>query len=591
MNDNNEYYAKLCDEDKNIPVVQTSVNINDNIASKDILKNKESSSPQIGKKTLRVKKNPQTKTEVYGMTEIYQADDDYAKLIDSFRNLDIDSMIEYCGAEGKYQYMVLIQLSIMMFFISATLYSTGFLLADPAFKCQKGATTITCTQIEFCRQYSSNPKNWPMDLINWKYNSWVKHFELICDDRHTNTAWKQAIMFSSASFAIVSGIISDSYGRIFTMKLFSWSILLVSLIGYFFDDLIVKIVCYSISGGIQGIIAAQSTYVLNESCLSSSTFRSKAIAFFLACFAFGGMCMSLLTLLVDDADTLYLIIIVTSILSVISLPFTCFEPIKQLYNRGKISEVFRNLKRISEINGKKRSIEELQKYAQIHSEYVDFGVGRYDIIHKTTCKESLRIMFKNIRMLIFGGFIYRFFGFLLFAGAEYIGFNGVTYNSGDIGIDSVAINTILLCLIEVFANLLAMPLAKVLYRKTTGIICMILLSLSAVVLVVVRKMYGNEGAEKWFETLFVVVFLKGTLTLGFVIAYIYGGELFPSNLRGTATGLALNCGKFLSLTAPVIMEVCSDQLNVNPMAGCAAASIVALPFFFWMPETFGMTLE
>ena len=84
------------------------------------------------------------------------------------------------GAEGRYQYFLVFQASLMSMVMSMILYSTSFILADPDFYCG-GRNGATCSEDQFCAKFP-NPTSWTENNVDWKYGSWVQEYGVICGD-------------------------------------------------------------------------------------------------------------------------------------------------------------------------------------------------------------------------------------------------------------------------------------------------------------------------------------------------------------------------------------------------------------------------
>lgn len=73
--------------------------------------------------------------------------------------------------------------------------------------------------------------------------------------------------------------------------------------------------------------------------------------------------------------------------------------------------------------------------------------------------------------------------------------------------------------------------------------------------------------------------------------YTYGTELFNNaSIRGTANGICGFGGAILSESFVLIKALC-DSYDINPMIGCAATTLIALPFMIPMPETLNRELK
>jgi MFS family permease len=104
----------------------------------------------------------------------------------------------------------------------------------------------------------------------------------------------------------MNGIISDSLGRVYTLKLMSFIILTCAAlgigVGYLTNMVVFKVIGISIFIGEEAILSAFVAMIMNESCTSNSKIRSLGICIFCIVFALGGAAVSGLTLLISDPD-------------------------------------------------------------------------------------------------------------------------------------------------------------------------------------------------------------------------------------------------------------------------------------------------
>ena len=61
-----------------------------------------------------------------------------------------------------------------------------------------------------CSQY---PGKKPEQLVDYHYNSWVKQYNLICENSEYRSLYKQVIQFVSAIAQLITLFMADAYGR------------------------------------------------------------------------------------------------------------------------------------------------------------------------------------------------------------------------------------------------------------------------------------------------------------------------------------------------------------------------------------------
>ena len=100
-------------------------------------------------------------------------------------------------------------------------------------------------------------------------------------------------------------------------------------------------------------------------------------------------------------------------------------------------------------------------------------------------------------------------------------------------------------------------------------------------------MIPDFNGEKWIETLLVCILIRGNLSFQFSIVGNFGAELFDAEVRGSAIAFGMSVAKMVSFVSTYVVDFTENTLDTNPMVGCAALCIFALPALLLMPETFG----
>jgi len=197
-------------------------------------------------------------------------------------------------------------------------------------------------------------------------------------------------MYVAASLYFISSILSDAFGRMRTFMAFTIPICIFSFATYFIPDITWKVVGFAIVTAEEAILCGLFTYIINETCSTTSKLRSAGIAFYFCIFTFGGIIVSLLTYVITDPDTLYLIMVIATAVCALPSFFLVYEPPKQLYRRGRVSELFRVLLKIGHRNGKTDiTMQQLQNEAELTE--IDLEQCKCILETKTTAKEKFRM--------------------------------------------------------------------------------------------------------------------------------------------------------------------------------------------------------
>lgn len=536
---------------------------------------------KIGTKILKIKGEGDPKTQTLFIRKLQGK---FENIQEEYLDIDMDNLIEFIGTEGKYQYSLIILVSIMSIVMSMVQYSTSYVLADPDFKCDGK----DCSETAFCTMYP-NEADWVEPNIDWKYDSWVKRYLVICGDGGNRDIYRQFIMISSALIYFFATIVSDVAGRMFAFKLFSIIILPFALIGVWVDDITFKVVVLGIFTAEEAILTGLFAIIINESLSSDSKLRSKAIAIYFCMFSMGGIVLSQITYKVKNSDTLQLIMSIGSILSIIPCFALIYEPPKQLYKRGKVSQLFRTLKKIAHFNGKKElTMMEIQSEAGLSQ--IDQEKTLCTLEVKTTLGEKCKLIGEELKLLFASKLFFNLLGFFMICWTIWICYNGITFNSGQIGLSSIQYDVIMLASIEAFGYIICTIFVHKVKRKNQMIICYLIMLVGAAVLIAlaIAPQFKNDNLV---QAQIVVIFVKGGMSVLYVVLYQYGTELFPTRVRGTANGICITSAKFMSFVSSNLISLSKNTLHVNPMVGCAATCLFALPAFIWLPETFEQKME
>ena len=109
---------------------------------------KKESGYKIGKQVMKIRRPENDHTQIINVSELHGHD---ADVKDAFEDLDMDEIIDYVGAEGKYQYILIGQAALLSVVMSMILYAASYLLASPDFYC--GAPTVIeskCLEKDWC---------------------------------------------------------------------------------------------------------------------------------------------------------------------------------------------------------------------------------------------------------------------------------------------------------------------------------------------------------------------------------------------------------------------------------------------------------
>jgi MFS family permease len=236
-----------------------------------------------------------------------------------------------------------------------------------------------------------------------------------------------------AFIGLFASVQSDTAGRVWTFKFWTIGIMILAFAATWIEVAWVQVVALSLFIGEEAILITLFTYIINESCATASPLRSRAIGFYFAIFASGGILLSCLSWVVQDPKWLYFIVVCLSIAVSIPVQWTCYEPPKQLHKRGKVVGLLKNLEAIALRNDKGIEMPDIQQKTGIIDVPLD---GKMQISTLLTFKEKIQLICTNMRVVFCTNICVRMIGLGLVAGSVYCCFFGVTYNAGKIGLPS-----------------------------------------------------------------------------------------------------------------------------------------------------------
>ena len=80
-------------------------------------------------------------------------------------------------------------------------------------------------------------------MVDWKYDySWVKEREIICDDGASRLQYKNILMILTTVVSYVFITMSDSLGRVRTLRIAILFIVAAALAAFFIDSIVVKVI-------------------------------------------------------------------------------------------------------------------------------------------------------------------------------------------------------------------------------------------------------------------------------------------------------------------------------------------------------------
>ena len=84
--------------------------------------------------------------------------------------------------------------------------------------------------------------------------------------------------------------------------------------------------------------------------------------------------------------------------------------------------------------------------------------------------------------------------------------------------------------------------------------------------------------------------MKFAISMGFVLIFVYGSELFPTTVRSKCIGLAASIGRGTG-TITTWLNSALLAVGINPVLFFGCLGFLMLIILRWLPETQGCKLE
>jgi len=296
------------------------------------------------------------------------------------------------------------------------------------------------------------------------------------------------------------------------------------------------------------------------------TFCGFAIEFF---FAFGECLVGVLALFIKDWWKLQLVISVPIVIFFIYWLYVPESP-RWLAAQGRQDEAEKILRKAAKFNGKVFP-DDLLKLPQKNSQ------GSEQLAVGSTAEMSIVDLFR--RPVLRRRTIIVMYQWLVTAMVYY----GLALNATNLG-GNVYLNFILVQIVDWPSLLCCILLFDPWGRKLCTSLGFFIGGFGSIASGLVADVEG-------LETLTVVFALIGKFGAAacFAIVFVYGAELFPTDLRNSGIGLSSAAGRIGSILAPFISSLGADS-QILPMSIFGGLSVVAGLLTLLLPETYGENL-
>lgn len=409
-----------------------------------------------------------------------------------------------------------------------------------------------------------------------KCNTWIydkTYFDLtfamqsnlVCDKKADRTHAVMSYMAGLTGGSLVTGFISDFYGR---KKAFMMCICLLIFpnIGLtFVTDYMIFVVLRCVSGfAVGGLLG--TGFVLGMEIVGP-TKRSWAGLVFEFFWAAGAMILALAAYLIRDWRHLNLVMSVPPVLF-LSYIWLVPESPRWLLIKGKIQEAEAILQKTARLNKRILPSDTLEK--------ISFASKHRALPLWKACTHPI-IMYQ-LTVILFGWMIVSMV------------FYGLAMNSGNIG-GNLYLNFFMSSFAELigFAGCLA-ALHKIGRRPVFAI--SVLMSGAACLLTIFPVLYAS--IEYQWTAMVLSTLGKVNVSAAFAVMFLYSGEIFPTVIRNSALGIAAFFARVGGMIAPYIIDIAAyiehDIGKATPLIIFGVTAVVAGTFALKLPETKNVAL-
>jgi len=163
----------------------------------------------------------------------------------------------------------------------------------------------------------------------------------------------------------------------------------------------------------------------------------------------------------------------------------------------------------------------------------------------------------------------------------------LTFNVGEM-FGSVHLNQVFSGLVEFVSCLIALPVAGRFGRKTWAIAGLTVSGLLLVASEMMKLALATSNSVKTAEVALLML-AKLAMSPSFNLSFLYIAELFPTNLRNTASGMACVGARLASVLSPILSSIPKNMQKYVVISVGVLSLLTAFEACF-MPETKGMQM-
>ncbi|XP_068716130.1 organic cation transporter protein-like isoform X2 [Montipora capricornis] len=477
--------------------------------------------------------------------------------------LSVDGFLARIGSMGRFQWMLVCVVGIMMVPVTLQTLIMTFLALEPPWRCVKNSTVCNFTQ-EFSPSGEDPHKNFRCDITDdeWEftnaYTSIITEWRLVCSKSSLGFLTNSIMFLGWFVGNIVFGLLSDKYGRrkvlFLSSSLVCWVAFASSFVPWYWLYTCLRfIIGFGLGGAIVCLFIMATEYVGPDHRAMAGTFTW---------FFWTGalMFIALLAYLIRDWRKLSMI---TSAPGLILFVFWIVVPesVRWLLTHEKTEEAEKVLKKVAKVNKKEMPDEGLglpedQRCGQRREAGFMDLFGTRSMTKKTLI--SWISWFVNAQV---------YFGVSL--GSVMLGGN-------------IYLNFFLTSLVEIPGNAFAIYSMNRWGRKKVVVIGLVVAAIANLIVTFIP----GDGENSGFVAGRIIFAMVGKFSVmnSFDAIFVFSAELFPTVIRNLGLGTSSAAGRLGAITSPFVIWL-STYMNQLPYIIMAVDAFVAGVLCMLLPET------
>ncbi|XP_063422629.1 organic cation transporter protein-like isoform X1 [Mytilus trossulus] len=461
--------------------------------------------------------------------------------------MEYDNIIRQVGEFGKYQKVFMVIVAISSIFNAMTTFALNFVFGEHAHRCKISALddhytspgTVFLNTTNGIQEYNVTECQIQTNGTTTKCNDWIydsslfeatiiSKFDVVCDEKLYRAHFLMGHYVGLLIGSILSGLLSDLWGRKPTM-LVGITMLLFSMGLRPFMPYFALVSILEFFNGAGSMISYICPFIILTEMVGPKQRILANFAVYIT-FCVGNYILLLLAYFLRDWSVLYFAITIFVAAYMIVMFFISESP-RWLLSRGRKKEALVILKKMAIFNGKILNIS------------VDDVVVKD--IHRTSFLDFVKTLIKSKKLI--GRLLVICLNWFAIAMTYY----GISMNvakfSGDVFVNFAASSSA-----EFFGIIFCWLVTDRVGRKGLFCTAMILGGVTCIC-TIFTSLYADKSML-WLTTTLAMVG-KFFCTITFFVIYIFTAELFPTVLRASVIGVASMTGRFGSISSAYVGEL------------------------------------